>query len=505
MSSPRLVRILAVIVVLMVAAPAARSAVAAQQTVGTQSPAAAKGPKAMFQLTDFGPRDDDNAALKWSEQTLKVIRMTKLPPTAVSRALAIIQTSVYDAWAAYDPVADPVYDAGWQRRPADERNLSNKGMAVSYAAYRSLLDLFPAQEQVITDLMVVGLKLDAGYVSTDVSDQSPAAVGNRAAQAVLDARRNDGSNQLGDLHIGAYSDYTDYIPVNSPETVVDKWRWQPLRLTPNGPAQKFATPQWGRVKPFALTGPEQFPLPGPNLRKDYKKGLKEVVKFSAKLDDTDKAIAEYWSDGPSSELPPGHAAIFAGALCRQRGNNLDNDVKLLFLQANAVLDAGIAVWYAKVKYDFVRPITLVHVLMMDEKIKAWGGPGKGTVDMLGQDWQPYQRTDFVTPPFAEYVSGHSAFTAATFQVLRSFTGTNKLNLSVTIDAGSSQIEPGITPAKAVTLSWKTMDDAADQAGTSREYGGIHFHEGDMDGRALGVKIGNVVYAKAQAYFNGTAR
>jgi hypothetical protein len=188
-----------------------------------------------------------------------------------------------------------------------------------------------------------------------------------------------------------------------------------------------------------------------------------------------------------------------------RGNSLDNDVKLLFVQANAVLDAGIAAWHYKVKYDFVRPITLVHVLEKGQKIKAWGGPGLGTVTMLGEQWQPYQPTDVVTPPFAEYVSGHSTFSGASFEVLRSFTGTDALNLSVTIPKGQSRVEPGVAPAKNVTLSWRTMQDAADQAGLSREFGGIHFSDGDLDGRALGNQIGLAVYQKAQTYFNGTAR
>ena len=88
--------------------------------------------------------------------------------------------------------------------------------------------------------------------------------------------------------------------------------------------------------------------------------------------------------------------------------------------------------------------------------------------------------------------------------MRRFTGTDRLNLSVTIRAGSSRIEPGITPARDVTLVWRTMGDAADQAGISREFGGIHFHDGDMDGRDLGTAIGGVVFDKAMTYFNGTA-
>ena len=75
--------------------------------------------------------------------------------------------------------------------------------------------------------------------------------------------------------------------------------------------------------------------------------------------------------------------------------------------------------------------------------------------------------------------------------------------SATVAAGSSRVEPGRTPAAPVTLSWATLSDAADQAGLSRRYGGIHFEQGDLDGRAAGRLVARQAWAKAHAYFNGT--
>jgi hypothetical protein len=109
----------------------------------------------------------------------------------------------------------------------------------------------------------------------------------------------------------------------------------------------------------------------------------------------------------------------------------------------------------------------------------------------------------VTPPFPEYVSGHSTFSAAGRTVLISFFGTDNFNAKVTIKAGSSKIEPGV-PAKDVVLSWNTLTAAADQAGMSRRYGGIHFRSGDEHGRSLGRVIGYNDWTKAQTYFDGTA-
>jgi hypothetical protein len=89
-------------------------------------------------------------------------------------------------------------------------------------------------------------------------------------------------------------------------------------------------------------------------------------------------------------------------------------------------------------------------------------------------------------------------------VINQFFGTDNFNAKVTLPAGSSKIEPLVTPAKPVVLSWKTLDAMADQAGMSRRYGGIHFESGDQQGRALGALTGLDVWQTAQKYFNGTA-
>jgi hypothetical protein len=134
-------------------------------------------------------------------------------------------------------------------------------------------------------------------------------------------------------------------------------------------------------------------------------------------------------------------------------------------------------------FESVRPITAIRYLFQGQQVRAWAGPGRGTRTIRGEDWFPYQPTTFPTPPFPEYSSGHSNFSAAGAEILRLFTGKERFSGSVTIPAGSSKVEPGLTPAHDVTLSWDTFRDAADQAGISRRYGGIHFAQGDLDARA----------------------
>jgi hypothetical protein len=109
-----------------------------------------------------------------------------------------------------------------------------------------------------------------------------------------------------------------------------------------------------------------------------------------------------------------------------------------------------------------------------KKTRAWAGPHRGAAVIDGETWLPYQLPSFVTPPFYEYVSGHSTLSAAAAEVLRRFTGSDRFGHQATIPVGWSKAEPGTVPAKPVVLSWATFTDAADEAGISRRYGCIHF-------------------------------
>jgi Domain of unknown function (DUF6851) len=108
------------------------------------------------------------------------------------------------------------------RRPADEATRANKTKAISFAAYRVLLDLFASQPQIF-DTLMTGLGYDPLDLSTDIAE--PSGIGNVVAKAILDFRHADGSNQLG-----GYADTTGYQPVNTPDAILDPNRWQPLRV-----------------------------------------------------------------------------------------------------------------------------------------------------------------------------------------------------------------------------------------------------------------------------------
>lgn len=433
---------------------------------------------------------------QWNEATLEAIRITHPGPPIVARALAIVDTCMFDAWAAYDDKAKGTRYGANLRRPKGERTIANKEKAISFAAHECLTDLFPSEAASFNTLMA-NLGYDPGDAGNNLS--TPSGIGNVVAKAVLDFRHHDGANQLGDLHPGAYSDYSGYTPVNSPNNIVDPNHWQPLQV--DGNIQKFITPHWGSVIPYALKSGSQFrkftppPANYDTEPERYEIQAQQVLEYSAHLTDEKKVIAEYWADGPSSELPPGHWSLFAAYVSERDHHTVDQDVKMFFAVANAIFDASIASWDAKRFYDYVRPVTAINFLYAGKTVESWQGP----ID--GGDWKPYQAASVVTPPFPEYYSGHSVFSAAGAETLKLFTKSDYFGFSVTIPAGSSKVEPGAVPADDTTLYWATFTDAADEAGISRRYGGIHFIDGDLVSRKLGRMVAQQAWDKTLKYFN----
>jgi len=478
------------------------------------SPAGAAAPKPSptapattpWRVEDYGPRADDNAALLWNQQVLATISANPggTGPTVTARALGVVQTAVYDAWAAYDPVAKGTRLGSQLRRPAAERTVPNKTEAISYAAWDTLSWLFPSRKATY-DAALTAQGFDPAATWSQ-NGTGPVDLGMRAAEAVIAYRSTDNSNQAN-----GYADTTGYTPVNAWNQVNDPWRWQPLCVplsaaTPTGctgTVHKALTPQWGKVTPFSLT-PSQYQVYGPPKNADgtYQTAdIDSLVQQTANLTDTQKAQAEYWADGPGSVFPPGHDFLFAQAVSRNRGYTLDQDVKIFFALGNAMMDASIAAWYQKYKWDFVRPITAIRERYKGKTIQGWLGPGLGFGPIQGENWVPYQAPKVVTPAFPEYVSGHSTFSGAGMAILSWMTGGDTFGATVTVPAGSSKIEPN-TPATDITFSLPTWSQTGEDAGTSRRLGGIHFATGDVNGRALGRQVATYVYAKANQYING---
>ena len=278
-----------------------------------------------------------------------------------------------------------------------------------------------------------------------------------------------------------------------------------------------------------------------------------------------RVLAEFWADGPDSETPPGHWFTILNTVndhdlhVRRLGgvgpelDPLEWDVKAYFSLGGAMHDAAIASWGIKGWYDYVRPISALRAMASrgqssdpalpswspdgiplvegfielvgpddplageyDEyvggiKLWAWRGPlavddpatdTAGVGWILADDWWPYQRPSFVTPPFAGYVSGHSTYSRAAAEVLTALTG------NPFFPGGMSEFEITANdflvfergPSVDMTLQWATYRDAADQCSLSRIWGGIHPPADDIPGRLIGAKVGLDAFSLAKSYF-----
>jgi Domain of unknown function (DUF6851)/VCPO second helical-bundle domain len=503
------------------------------------------------------PPQIQNVSATWTEAALRGSRESKSPAPEASRALAIVNTCMYDAWAAYDDKAIGTQLSGALRRPPAQhtpktgfqglylQTLSEKETAISYAAYRALTDLFPADTESVFKPLMRQLGYDPSNDSTDI--ETPAGIGNVACAAVLEFRHHDKSNQLGDVPSGRpadfpngpYSDWTRFTPANPPlafpirgtipalGTVLDPSHWQPLTHVDsrgNYAMQMFSAAHWCFVTPFALPASkspvspstQECPsadefrsllAPGPAKYGDpeYLAQAQELLDLSAHLTDRQKMIAEFWSSGSESDAVLVHWFHFAEFVSQRDHHSLDEDIKMYFALSNALLDTSIAVCDAKRTDNSVRPVTAIPFLFHGKQIRGWGGPGKGTVEIDGSHWTPYEPAFDPTPASPEFVSETSAISAASARILALFTTSGRLGDSVTFPKGSSKMEPGVTPRETIVLKWDTFSEAADQAGMSGRYAGIHFRRGDLAGRALGRAVADLAWAKAASYFTGSAK
>lgn len=426
--------------------------------------------------------------VQWNKLALSAIKYCKTSTPLAARMLAMLHTAMYDAWSVYNKEAVSTTTATLIKRYKDCGD-DDMPKAVSYAAFNVLthgfwLALPKAHRNMFREWMMEN-NYDPDDGSYDLT--SPQGIGNLLAKLVTEGRRGDGASQDGILfYTSPWADYTGYQSKNppAPAPVQDVNHWQPLKGK-DGMPQRFLTSHWALVRPFALTHAWQFrPEPPFNTREnngDFRRQAEEIFSIVKQLTPMQKAIAEYWADGPGTVTTAGHwceiAQYISDTNCRDYSE--ENCIKLFFALSNALLDASVACWDCKRKYDAVRPLTVIRSLLR-----------RG-------DWNTY----LPTPPYPGHVSAHSTLSRAASVILKNFTGSDEFGAQGVLEKGCSLIEPG-KPDEDIQLPvWASFTDAAEQAGMSRLYGGVQFRRGNDEGLQLGEKVGNTVWEKALFYFN----
>jgi hypothetical protein len=367
----------------------------------------------------------------WNNAALDVIRARNTAPPVASRSLAILHVSIYDAVNGIERTHEPYLVESAVQRSA------SRPAAASAAAHVALVNLFPSNASTFDALHAAILA-----AIPDSPDKRAGIVwGEFVANQILAARANDGSNAIVPPPGGSGPGV--WIPT------------PPLFLP-------YLLPQWGFVVPFGMSSSSQFRPPGPPAldSQQYAADYEEVKHLGAAVGSTrtedQTEIALFWADGAGTETPPGHWNSIAQIVGAARGTMLEENARLFALLNIAMADAAICSWDAKYTYHFWRPVTAI----------SFAEPQL--------NWMSFIRT----PPFPDYTSGHSTFSAAAATVLPLFFGTEDLPFTT-----GSDFLPG------VYRSFSTCQDAAEEAALSRIYGGIHFRSASEDGLEAGSSIG----------------
>lgn len=383
-----------------------------------------------------------DVVLQWNAAALEAIRLDRSPPPVAARNLALVHLAVFDAINAVTLTHRPYRVA--VSAPADAA-LDVVAMA---AAHRALVVLYPKQ----ADRLDARLRDSLAGLPSGAGRERSLALGRLVADRILAARAADDQLKKQDYR---------------PAPAVGIWRPTPPAFAP------ALLPQWANLATFCgARAADLDPGPPPALTSAaYAVDLNEVKRLGAINSEARIAaqanIAWFWEDGEGTVTPPGHWNRIAAAVARQRRHTPEQNARLLALLNLALADAAIVCWDCKFKYGLWRPIDAIRHADEDDN----------PATDADKTWTPL----LVTPPFPSYTSGHSTFSGAAAAVLADFCGTDEVRFDAT-----SEGLPGMT------RSFTSFRAAAEEAGRSRIYGGIHFECDNRHGLQVGRRLGEMV-------------
>lgn len=378
----------------------------------------------------------------WNKILLDSIAATNVAPPAASRMMAMVHTAQFEAINSIDRQYR-CYNAYLNCAPNSDRTA-----AAAQAARDVLTSLFPTRQSIFD----ARLGQDLAGVSDTIARDNGALLGSASASLTMSRRAGDNSNMSITYTGGA---------------AVGQWR-----PTPPGNAAA-ALPHWRYVTPWSVQSAQQF-MPGPPPAvgsEEYAADYDEVKRLgsagSAERTQYQTDTAFLWRAAGNTVTPPGQWFQIASQAVAQRNLSIDESARLFALVGMAVADAGITAWETKNTYDFWRPITGIQLGDADGNPLTSGDPL----------WQPL----LTTPNHQSYTSGHSTFSSAAASVLAAYFG-DQLTFTITGDG--------------VTREYSSLWAAAEDAGMSRIYGGIHWQFDNQAGLASGAAVGRWVFDNA---------
>jgi hypothetical protein len=412
----------------------------------------------------------DDVIFEWNQRLLQTIRVSNgIPygfPGPVSRCIACLYTSVYDAVNSVNPTHDPylhiVPCPPGTSAEAAAASAAYHSMTLSYA-------FIPSQQQHFDALYAAQLaRIPDGQPKTD-----GIALGQACANAIFSLREDDGSDAA-----------KTYVPSVGPGHWVPTWPDQTAA----------ASPHWPLVTPWCMSSGDQFRpegscggftdmstlLASPEYAAQYNEVKELGAIYSKTRTEYETQTAFFWAnDRGSTYKPPGHLLDIAQILAEDHKLTLQEQARLFAMTAVGMADAGIAAWDTKYStdIDLWRPITAVWQADTD------GNPTtEADLSWLALSYDPsYGSQGSFTPPFPAWVSGHATFGAVTAAVWKHYFGTDNVTFTITSD-----------DAPGVWRTYNTFTDAALENGRSRVFFGVHYQWDADGGYEIGTALGDFI-------------
>ncbi len=391
---------------------------------------------------------DRDLVIRWNDAVLSAIKAEKTPPPVAARNLAVVHVAIYDSVNAVHRTHQPF------RVRASALPGTSPEAAAAVAAHRALFALYPKQTATFDALLDESLE----QVPEGAGKTNGIVLGQAVAEKVLAWRK-------GDMALRR-SDY-------AARSELGRWQSTPPGFKPP------LLPQWAALPSFAMTEVSTMRPAGPPALTsvEFAASFREVKELGGAASSTrtkdQTEIARFWADGDGTITPPGHWNRIAQTIAVAKQTSLAENARLFALLNVAMADVAICCWDCKYHFDFWRPVTAIRAADQLNRPEL----------SADKNWLPL----LTTPPFPAYTSGHSTFSAAAAAALAAFFGTDSLRFSSTSDG-----LPG------VTRSFTGFRAAADEAGISRIYGGIHWSFDNRDGLEMGKQVGEYV---SKSYFH----
>ncbi|WP_319824130.1 vanadium-dependent haloperoxidase [Thalassovita sp.] len=401
--------------------------------------------------------------MRWSDHLVQAVRDTATPPPPATRAFAIGHLAGFVAVNGISPRYQTPVKLPEAPAQIDPEVAYGTALATTIAA------LFSTDDCALKSFL-------AGFENGEAKTNG-VAWGVKAAEEVLAWRAGDGV---------AASKTMPYDKLDGPMA------WQPTGPffgAENGPTFKqFSSPLlpgWGKIQTFGVGSARDFrPTPFPRQdSREFLRQLEKVFHWGGATSDYRTAdqteIAFFWEDGPRGSTPPGHWQIIALDLLQRQELDLVDQARFMALISMAQADSAIVTWDCKYDMDVLRPETAIRTKVLSQ-------------EKFAQFHDPEWKTLIPTPPFPAYTSGHSTFSGASSRMLAHLLGTDNVSFAGT----APDLVNWPLQLKGVRRSWTRLSQAADEAGASREYGGIHWESDNTEGLRIGRLIADTIFDTA---------